>query len=193
MEFLRIGESKIKIVLNGEETEKYGINPREDGSGAASNASVWRILDRAREECGFDPRGDKVLVQFYPLKSGCELFVTKLGILSSDSMRAVTRSERVTLLSRRERYYSFPDKDSLLRAAREISRRTGKPQRSSLYFDADTYVLSLVEHSSSDGAELAFIKEFARPLPQDIGTYISEHFDTLYSDDAIDRLINNNC
>lgn len=191
MEFLRIGESKIKIVMTADESEKYGISPKPDGSAMGSHTAVWQILDRAKSECGFDPRGEKVLVQFYPLKSGCEMFVTKLGILSSDSARAVSRSERVTLLSRAERHYLFSSRDSLVRAAREIYARLGEYPRSSLYADESRYVLSLEEHTVGDSGQLGFIREFATRISQDMGVYVTEHFDTIYADNALASIIEN--
>ena len=189
MDFLRIGESKIKIVLTSDEVTRYGISAAEDGSVGASRRSVWEILDAAKAECGFDAHGDKVLVQFYPMKRGCEMFVTKLGILESDSARTVSRSERVTLISRCERFYSFPDRSSLLSAVREIVRRFTEHPESSLYTDGESYALSVVEHAADQISSLSFLSEFADPLPREISPYISEHFDTLYTGDAIEKIL----
>ena len=81
MEFLLIGESKIKIVLSSAEAKKQGLDTTSaDVSGPLARRVLWRILDMAKTEVGFDPKGDKVLIQLYPLANGgCELFVTKLG------------------------------------------------------------------------------------------------------------------
>ena len=89
MEFLLIGESKIKIVLNRKEAERYHLDTSTpDVSGPGARRIFWSILEEAKREVGFDPAGDKVLIQLYPLKGGgCEIFVTKLGILSESSAR----------------------------------------------------------------------------------------------------------
>ena len=114
MEFLHIGESKLKIVMSAEELKEYGISPKDEGTTLTCRRAVWEILDRAKSVCGFNPNGDKILVQFYPMRDGgCELFVTKLGILAPSSARLVAKSERVALLSRSEVYYVFSSFDDV--------------------------------------------------------------------------------
>ena len=102
MEVLLIGEAKMKIVLTSEEAKGYRLDlsdPAKDTQ--RSRRALWSVLDDARKSVSFDPSGDKVLVQLYPMKSGgCEIFVTKLGILSEASARLVSDSDRVTLLSK---------------------------------------------------------------------------------------------
>ena len=192
MEFLRIGENKIKIILTSRELSEYGITPGDDGCASATRQSVWRVLDRARAECGFDGSGDKLLIQFYPDRTGgCEMFVTKLGILSQGCARTVARSERVELISRRERSYLFYSLEELLCAARATCRFFGRDlPRSSLHTDGERYVLTVTEHpSGNESSELYFMREFSEPISEDTALYISEHFDSLYSDDAIERLL----
>ena len=70
MEFLLVGESKLKIVASEEEMIEYKLEDYSSNvSGAILRRSFLRVLDIAKSEVGFDPAGDKVLIQFYPIKS----------------------------------------------------------------------------------------------------------------------------
>ena len=98
MEFLLIGESKIKIVLTRSEADEMNL-VGGDISDADNRRVFWRLIGMAKERVGFDPAGDKLLIQLYPMKEGVELFVTKLGILPDASARLVARSDKISLLS----------------------------------------------------------------------------------------------
>ena len=140
MEFLLIGESKIKIVLNSEEAESYKLDSSApDVSGPGARRAFWRILDMARAEVGFDPSGDKVLIQLYPLKSGgCEIYVTKLGILSEASARLVSKSDRIAMLSKKRSLYSFDSLEDIISASRAVKNQSGiTSPRSDVYTDGE--------------------------------------------------------
>ena len=189
MEFLAIGEMKIKIVLTKEERERCGLSTREDGCVSSSKRAVWEILDSARECVGFDPGGDKILVQVYPLPDGgCEMFVTKLGLLGDSSARLVSRSDRVTLLARRMVHYLFCDRDTLLAAVRAIAW-ISPDSDSSLYTYSGTYVLTLLEHTSSDVREYGVLREFGEEISEELFSYVCEHYDAVYKEHAVENLL----
>ena len=134
LEFLLIGESKIKIVINSEEVERYRLD-LEVNTPLARRA-LWRILDIARSEVGFDTGGDKVLIQVYPTKDGGgEIFVTKLGLLPESSARLVSRSDKVSLLSRKTSVYSFLSIDDLISASRAVKGISSVSLQSDVYYD----------------------------------------------------------
>ena len=85
-----VGESKIKIVLSEEERQSYSLDTSApDISGPSARRSFWSILDMAKREVGFDPAGDKVLIQLYPIKNGgCEIFVTKSALIEPITKKA---------------------------------------------------------------------------------------------------------
>ncbi len=187
MEFLRIGEAKIKIIMSDEELKRYGLTDVPD-CGPSCRRAIWQVLDIAKGEVGFDPAGDKILVQFYPLKgSGCELFITKLGILAPSSVKLVSKSDKVTMLSRKQSYYLFDSLDELRLVAREIMSRTdGTPPRSDVYSEGDIYILSIEEYGrGGEISEYPCISEFGRLLSADVSLYVCEHFARLTDGDAI--------
>lgn len=190
MEFLLIGESKLKIVVNEEEMKIYKLDSCQEGGGATVRRAFWRILDIAKAEVGFDPAGDKVLIQFYPIKSGgCEIFVTKLGILPEQSARLVARSSKISLLSRNMRFYVFSSLSDLVLAARAVKgRATDLSVNSDVYYDGNSYYLAVEEcEKGGEPVEFPCILEFGEGLTADFGMYISEHADRLTSGDAIDK------
>lgn len=191
MEFLLIGESKIKIVLNREEAERYKLDAAvPDISGPGARRSFWRILDMAKAEVGFDPAGDKILIQLYPLKSGgCEIFVTKLGILSEASARLVSRSDRIAMLSRKLSLYSFDSLDDIISAARAVKKQSQDMKLiSDVYTEKDKYFLAIEEYGKGgEPIEFPCILEFGSVITADLSSYIREHADRLTDGDGIDR------
>ena len=191
MEFLLIGESKIKIVLDEAETNKYRLNSSlPDISGPGARRSFWKILDMARSQVGFDPAGDKILIQLYPLSSGgCEIFVTKLGILSEASARMVARSDRVAMLSKKKSVYLFDNQEDIISAAKAVRALTdGVLPVSDIYTDGEKYYL-LIEEYGKGGEPMEFpcILEFGTGLTADISTYISEHTKRLTNGDGVEK------
>lgn len=191
MEFLLIGESKIKIVLNREEAEKYRLDTSSaDVSGPIARRVFWRILDMAKAEVGFDPAGDKVLIQLYPLKGGgCELFVTKLGILSEASARLVSKSDRIAMLSKKRSLYAFDSLDGIVGAARAIKNTVGNLSvKSDVYTEGERYYLSIDEYGKSgEPIEFPSVLEFGMELTAELSSYIFEHADRLTDGDGIER------
>lgn len=84
MEFILINENKIKVMLSEEDLDEFEIDAEEmDYSNTETKRMFWDILSRAKHSTGFDTDGQRVLVQLYPSrKGGCEMFVTKIGLLS---------------------------------------------------------------------------------------------------------------
>jgi negative regulator of genetic competence, sporulation and motility len=185
VEFLLITESKLKMILTSDELAEYSLHTLIGGRDTpSSRRGFWQILESAKTACGFDPAGDKVLIQFYPMGSGgCEVFVTKLGILSASAAKLVTRSEHVTTLSRRTSFYIFGRLSDLV----EFCRTADDGCAADAYIcEGGGYCLSIVEYAHGDEeCELPRLSEFARRLSTDEALYVSEHCDKIIEGDAI--------
>ena len=85
MEVLKINENKIKIMLSPEDMKNFRLTASElDYNDSMTRQKVFKILEQVKKKHGFDHEGDKLLIQFYPSRDGgSELFVTKLGLLTS--------------------------------------------------------------------------------------------------------------
>ncbi len=188
MKFLLITESKLKIILTEEEVREYSLLSLISGRDTAiSRRGFWRILERAKAECGFDPAGDKVLIQSYPMSSGeCEIFVTKLGILSASASKLVTKSEHVTTLSRRLSFYHFPRLADIIAFCHSVPDSCDTSASDAYICLGGGYCLSIVEYARGDDeSELPRLSEFAHRLSHDEALYVSEHFDKIIEGDAI--------
>lgn len=188
MEFLLIGESKIKIVLSEDEVREYKIG--EENVSVGGRRAFFRILDLAKKSVGFDPSGDKILIQLYPINSGgCEVFVTKLGVLPESSAKLVARSNRISVLERRRGFYSFSSIEDLACLSRIIlSMAEDEEISSDVYEFQGGYYLSIDEYGKGgEPLEFPCILEFGCGLTADAMIYILEHATCLTDGDAIKR------
>lgn len=177
MDFLVVSDTKLKIMMNREEMKKYGIDGEDiDYDNPKIRRAFWRILDVAKEKCGFEASGDKVLIQFYPAKDGSEIFVTKLGLISAGAERTIAKSSRVAMLSTKTSVYTFPNLTSLCRAARLIDFETcERPPRAFFDENGSYYMVTEERRGSERTAEISPICEFGREIPSNLAHYIAEH------------------
>lgn len=83
MELIKVSTSKLKVVLSAEDMDAYGITSDELGSDEPRARQAFkRILDKARNETGFEKGGGRLYVRvFEGTDGGCELFVSKRIVL----------------------------------------------------------------------------------------------------------------
>ena len=176
MEFLVVSDSKLKIMMNRDEMKKYNIDGEDiDYDDPRTRRSFWRILDVAREKCGFEASGDKVLIQFYPSKDGSEIFVTKLGIISSVAERSIMKSSKVAMLEARIAIYRFESKDALLGVIKCNGLCENKNATRAFVDSRGIYYMITEERTGSRRGELREISEFGTELPANLSGYIAEH------------------
>ena len=191
MEFLLIGDSKLKILLDDGEMKRYKLDSvYAETCDSGFRRSFWKILEKAKEAVGFDPGGDKVLIQFYPIQNGgCEVFVTKLGLLSDASARMVSRSNKVTMLSRKIGIYSFGTLDDVIAVCRIISLRSERElPRSDLYCEEGRFYLAIDEYGrGGESMEFPFVIEYGSAVPRELSSYILEHGELLAKDNAVKK------
>ncbi|MBE6702877.1 MAG: adaptor protein MecA [Ruminococcaceae bacterium] len=86
MEWIRISSNKLKIMLSAEDARRYALDcETADYADVMTRKAFRDILTDVKQKADFDATEDKVYIQMYPSKEGgCELFVTKMGLLLSD-------------------------------------------------------------------------------------------------------------
>ncbi len=78
MELIPINNSKLKIMLDVSDMKEYNIGEDADCASNETRHAIRSILDKARDQIGFNTEGSEIFVQLYTSKSGgCELFITK--------------------------------------------------------------------------------------------------------------------
>ncbi len=171
MDFLIISSSKLKIMLNKSEMQEFGLDKEElDYSRSDVRCAFWKILDIAAAECGFQCKGEKILIQFYPAKSGGEIFITKLGILSKSAERSLADSPRVAMLTSEVKIYKFDDLSSIARAV-HINQKS-LPEKIRAYTGDDGEYYLIFEERNEKA--LVSILEFASRIPSELEAYIAE-------------------
>ena len=159
MKFLRIGTTKLKVMLTREERERFSIDsdfPECDRGKIKQTLS--EILRTAKLKGEFDIGHDKVLVQLYPeANGGCEVFITKLTYLTEREQRDVLSAENVTSLERVETVFKFSSFDDLVRACRAIKDDSIE---SDLYYNGESYYIKALENSIDGLSALFPLYEF---------------------------------
>ena len=150
MEFLLIGDIKLKVTLTPEDCREYQIDTSEsDFSTAEMRAVVRDVLERARIECGFSAEGERILAQLYPMPDGsCELLVTKLKRRFANERNAYPDAEGLGSLESRRGAYRFPDL-ATLRAAAHALLRDGREYDAYMSETGECYIS--VSECNTDG------------------------------------------
>ena len=193
MEVLKISNTKVKIMLSLEDMKKYALNTDNvDYNDPKTRAKVWKMLDFVKKNHGFDPEGDKLLIQFYPSKDGgAELFVTRLSGLSKGNERFMSKSGNVTMLDSKKTMYSFESLSDLIHASKIISRTDRIKESELFYSDTEGYYLEITERGASrlgEICEFAILLEFASKTPKEKIPYITEHCKKLTNGSAVEQL-----
>lgn len=189
VEFLIINGNKLKISLSSEEIEKYAISDDEKANeGPEVRKSIWRILDTARDGCGFDASGEKVLVQFYKTHAGGEMFVTKLGKLTSSTEKTLSASTSVTMLTSRAVIYSFAELNDLIEAVKRIP--PSALEKCSLYCGDNGvyYIVGEERTGRSKLSEISVFSEYGEELPASLVHYVVEHSVKAFDNGALSAL-----
>jgi len=157
MTFLNVGNKKLKVILTAEEGDRYSVRSIEAGEPTPSlRAALREILTLAEEDCGFDPSGDRLLVQLFPLDSGgAELFVTKLSSVPERERRTLSESGIMTYADK-SAFFRFPDAKSLAGAARARAHRVARVYRS----NSGEYYLAIAESVLSGISDCEILSEF---------------------------------
>ena len=210
MELILISDSKLKIMLTAQDMCRDDINALTvDCSTDEGRRAFRNILNDARDETGFDTSGDRLFIQMYPSRTGgCELFVTKLGIVCSAADEAANNSpipltggrsvvqlkpERKNSSGKgREGAYCFERLDWLLCVCRRLVQ-SGYDGESSAYRDQDgrCYLIldSMNISSYAPLDEYSFILEYGTyENAESLRLYIREHGSVICESGAVERL-----
>lgn len=189
MELLFISDSKLKVMLTEEDMRKYDLNAEKANyDNTETRRAFWEILDEAKHRTGFDAASDKVLIQLYPSRDGgCELFVTKLGLVPSIAEKTIAKSNRVTMLAARRGVYAFGTLTDLLLASRAVEKIPSVKESDAYFSDDGRYYLLVEErggkNEGTDGTSR--LSEFGESLPTTLADYIREHGICLVEKNAI--------
>lgn len=189
MEFLNIGDIKLKVTLTQSECERYGIDTAKSDFTRSEIKGVMRdIILLAEEKCAFSVSSEKILVQLYPLPSGeCEIFVTKLTGLPNKERMALRGADGLSTLESRRGIYRFDSRDELIAAARAISTSEAECE---LYIDeVGQYYISIEEGIVDGISDYEVLVEFGERLKNLPLHVLSEYGKLLIWENTLERII----
>lgn len=101
MDWIRIHENQIKIMLSAEEMKSFHTDLKHlDYGDPALRRMIRQVLEEIKQVSGFDTEGSRVLIRMFPSRGGdCELFVTKLSSLCRDDTESDEENEKGATLS----------------------------------------------------------------------------------------------
>lgn len=206
MDYLRIGESKLKIAMTKDDLRFYGMDLTAlDYASTETRRAFWAILDDAKHATGFDAAATKVCVQIYTSKTGgCEMFITSTPSVLSPSPLSDDKSMALTVCGVLPKLYGesvcyFETLTNLLAACKilfeqgyncgssawQMSRRHTQPTQDGYYlYLAGNESQSSVRTVNSSG----ILAEFGKPMDDLNRSYLSEHCIPLVEDHAVERL-----
>ena len=187
MEWIRISESKLKIMLSAEDARRYALNcETADYADVMTRAAFREILTDVRAETGFDATEDKIYIQMYPSKEGgCELFVTKMGLVLTSNepaqcplpQRLKSPVKNAITARKREGAFSFSSFDDLLALCRRmLPFFKGESQAWQDESGKWWLVIADLGDPLTMGEDLRFVREYAVPSSaQQARIYLGEH------------------
>ena len=124
MNIILISDDRLKVVLTDRDLSGYGIRIEDIDYGNTETKRVfWTILDKAKNETGFDAALSRIFIQIYPdSRGGCEMYVSRISDRGSrrctDGVRCAIggESDGETV----EHIYRFSGLDSLISACRAL-------------------------------------------------------------------------
>lgn len=214
MEYILINERKLKVMLESEDLDELSLSADQlDYSNPEAKRLFGDILGYAKDEFGFNTEGYRILLQLYPSKvGGCEIFITKLGILSSDgegnnttdkTAPSVTpyseKKERsdIKKKEKKQRAYRFSHIDHLLFVCKKLLYDSFDGE-SQVWRDGrgDWFLILSGDHPDEifdllPLNELSFISEYGHSEnARAILLYLAEYGNLLYKSGAVEALGN---
>lgn len=206
MEWIRISKSKLKIMLSAEDAERYALNcENADYADLMTREAFKEILTDVKQETGFDATEDKVYIQMYPSKEGgCELFVTKLGLLLTEddheapsstahhSHVAPKNEKRPTTVRKKSSSFLFTRLDHLLALCRRLSNTYSG--ESEIWLDeGGAWWLVLTEEIDPKAKcnDLSFIREYGQAVSTEKArAFLPEHGRAICLSGAVQKFQN---
>lgn len=191
MEWIRISSNKLKIMLTAEDARRYELNCESaDYADAISRTAFREILTDVRRETGFDATEDKVYIQMYPSKEGgCELFVTRLGLLTECEQaqaKAATQQKRRNAEERRTALV-FEALEPLLSLCRRLQQ--SHIRASDAWQDESGRWWLLLRHAQA--ISLPYLSEYGKGVPyKQALLFLSEHGKQICKSNAVSTLGN---
>ena len=194
MEWIRIDQNKLKIMLSREDATKYALCPETASIGDAVTRRAFReILSAATEDVSIDFSEERVYIQLFPSKEGgCELFVTKMGTREQELKKQnEPLTPKPSFAASRRICFCFWRQRDLLSSCRQLLRRDFLGDSQAWRDDMGRFWLFLSDNGSPLLAreEFSFLLEYGQmECAADASLFLLEHGKSLCQRDAVRTL-----
>ena len=203
MEYIVINESKLKVVCEEKDLNTYGITTDSLEYGDASSRRFLEdMLSEAKARFGFETAKHRILIQLFPdSDGGCEIFISKLGLLQPPSEN--TENEQNTVSSKQnepiQKIFFFESLSFLIEACKRLSFLPHSKNSSAFYIEQQGYYLyleaeksySLDEYGITTLDEYSFLLEYGEPQnTKEKLPYLKEYAKCICKDSAVETLAN---
>lgn len=197
MEYIVITKSKLKVICEEADLSPYGINAQSlDYGDPESRLFLEGILERAKQDFGFDTKNYRVLVQLYPsADGGCEIFINKLGLIANAEQKEIkSKKEEKPSKQVTEKIFFFNKLDFILDVCKILYHSDFGGKSNAFYIEEKGYYLTLEleldtvseEYGLPDLDEYSFIAEYGEPQNEKINSpYIREYGKLICKNDAV--------
>ena len=197
MDWIRISDSEIKIMLTQEELWEYELTVEELDYAQEDTRRMFRsVLHRVERMTDFHTEGYRILVQLYGSRDGgCELFVTRLAEVqdgeeeggAGEEVEALLRRLQAEREERREKVFSFSALQELIQACVMLAKRSCAAHSAVYYGESGRYYLLLdIEESDTQSLNACrFLGEYGKEEEQTVRTCLIEHGVLICARDAI--------
>ena len=202
MDMIMISDRKLKVMLTQKDLDGYGIHTEDlDYANTDTKRMLWDLLSLAKRRVSFNTDGQRVLLQLFPSRDGgCEIFVSKLGMLPREDPSAPADLYAEPVLHCKREYTSEPSPQrvgafrfesvELLLAVCRRLYGIGYGGESAAYAGDNRFYYLLLDGMDTTGYlpfdEFSFIREYGTSESAEGALhFLSEHGSLLCPSDAV--------
>ena len=193
MELILISGSKLKIILDADESKKYNVADIGGDVDVCDRGRLSGILEDVYRLSGFDTRCDNLSIEIFESRSGgCEIFITKEEKSKSYTSKEIKRLCRECLSDNVTLAYIFKTVNDLILVCKLLgSKNLPTKSRAFCIGNKNFYlILTFLGFFTSElYTSLEFISEFGERISTEgLEDYLGEHGREICDGEAIETL-----
>lgn len=191
MELIRVSHCKLKVMLTPDDVERLHLDP-ETSENEDLHSAFRTLLREIKEDCGFDPDGKELSIQYFPSREGgCEMFISHLSEAEEETQAADGPPQKIAGFHK-EYAFRFAEMEALLMACKRLFSM-GYIGDSQAYIDEKSncflFLGVLSGHPFEMPEELRFLSEYGRQESvSDAKLYLSEYGKSICPSSAVQIL-----
>lgn len=187
MEFELLCENKLKAMLSAQDMQLLELDYEQmHRSDPATRKALVTILEQAKRESGFDPRGTKLYIEAFPCEEGgCILYFSCIPTAMHTDAYGIDPV-----------LFEFKDSDAMISGACKVFEMYGhRIYKSSLYLFEHMYRMVVYPLDYADRLSIYLLCEYADKLGEGaiLAAFTEEHGKELIKDRAIDTIAGHFC